>query len=160
MSSAWHQRQWRRIEDEYNEPPREVVRVLHHEMRVPLCQCADLLYVSEKTVRLWCRWWALATHKAGYTKRAVDGRVLLRARALGFDDIAQALAHYRADGLRWEDVRAVLRCGDATIARHMPEDAKGRYNLTTEGRAVKRATMRRLIQDGRAGKGFRDVRAD
>lgn len=156
---GWHERQWRRIEDEYDEAPAEVIHVLHHDMHVPICQIADLLCVSEKTVRVWCHLWGITTRRAGNTKRAVDGKVFLRARALGFDDIGQAIAHYRADGQRWEDIEHILRCASSTISRHIGDAAKGRYNLTAKGRATQRQTMVDLNQrltETHSRKGFMD----
>lgn len=149
---TWHERQWERIEDEYQEPAREVVRIFHHEMRVPLCQVARILYVSESTLRRWCRWWELETRRRGYAKRHVPGKVQLRARLLGYDSVAQAIADMRADGKRWEDIQLKLKCSSSTLSRYIPENAKGRYNLTDEGREVKCQTRRRLNEEGKCGK--------
>lgn len=142
--NGWHERQWRRIEDEYDEPPREVVRGLHHDMRLPICQIAELLCVSETTLRLWCHRWQLPTLRSGYAKRHVDGKVLLRARALGYESITQAIADLRASGLRWEDVQAALRCSASTVSRYIDVETRGRYALTEAGREQKRQTMRLL----------------
>lgn len=155
-NKGWAARQWARIEDEYNEPPDQVVRVMLFEMHIPVCQAAELLYVSEKTLRKWLRGWSITPQRAGYHRRVPDGKVMLRARALGFESITQAIAHYRADGLRWEDVQAALRCASSTISRHMPEDAKGRYCVTAIGRATKQRVRRTLNEEGRYGLGFRN----
>ena len=147
----WHQRQWERIEDEYGEPARDVVRVFHIEMRVPLCRVAEMLYVSEATIRRWCQMWDLPTRKRGYVKRDVPGKVQLRARLLGYDSVSQAIADMRADGKQWEDIQLKLRCSSSTVSRYMPEAAKGHYHLSEEGRQVKSETRRRLNEEGRRG---------
>jgi len=148
----WHRRQWERIEEEYSEPAREVVRVMHWDMRVPLCHVAAALYVSEHTMRKWCAHWGLPTRKRGYVKIHVPGKVQLRARLLGYDSVAQAVADMRADGLRWEDIELKLKCSSSTISRYISEGAKGRYNLTEEGREVQRENAKRLNESGRAGR--------
>lgn len=148
---TWHQRQWERIEDEYGEPAHEVVRVFHIEMRVPLCRVAELLYVSEKTLRRWCQEWKLKTRKSGYVKRDVPGKVQLRARLLGYDSVGQAIADMRADGRRWEDIQLTLKCSSSTISRYIPENAKGHYHLSAEGQRVKSETRRRLNEEGKRG---------
>lgn len=147
----WDSRQWERIEEEYGEPAREVVRVYHHEMGTPLCHVARALYVSEATLRKWCKIWELETRSSGYTKTETPGKVQLRARLLGYDDVGQAIAAMRADGLRWADIQLKLKCSDSTISRYMPEAAKGRYNLTPEGREIKRETRKRLNREGKRG---------
>ena len=151
-NGGWHERQWERIEEEYGEPAREVVRVMHHELRVPLCHVARALYVSEKTLRRWCKMWGLETKKRGYVKIQVPGKVQLRARLLGYDSVSQAIADMRAAGLRWGDIRLKLKCSLSTISRYMPEAAKGRYNLTDAGREKKREVRRRLNAEGKCGK--------
>lgn len=140
----WHARQWERIEEEYQEPAREVVRVMHHDMRIPLCVIAGALYVSEATLRRWCKMWGLKTRRKGYVKRNVPSKVQLRARLLGYGDVGQAIADMRASGLRWDDIQLKLKCSDSTISRYMPEATKGRYNLTEAGLEAKREQARRL----------------
>lgn len=140
----WHERQQQRIEEEYQEPACEVVRVFHHEMRVPLCQVAEILYISENTLRKWCRWWKLETRRSGYVKRDTPGKVQLRARLLGYDSVSQAIADMRAGGLRWEDICLRLKCAESTISRYMPESAKGYHNISEEGYEAKRNNAKRL----------------
>jgi len=149
---TWHERQWEHIEEEYQEPAREVVRVMHWDMQVPLCHVAGALYVSEQTVRRWCKMWNLPTRKSGYIKTAVPGKVQLRARLLGYDSVAQAISSMRVEGLRWEDIQMRLKCASSTLSRYLPDGAKGYYNLTEAGREVKRENARRLNADGKAGK--------
>lgn len=149
---GWNERQWERIEEEYGEPAREVVRVFHHDMRVPLRHVAAALYISEATLRRWCAEWGLPTRKRGYVKTDTPGKVQLRARLMGYDSVGQAIADMRAGGKRWEDIQLVLKCSSSTISRYMPEGARGRYNLTEEGREAKRESARRLNESGRTGK--------
>lgn len=151
-NGTWDARQWERIEEEYQEPAREVVRVMHWDMQVPLCHTAAALYVSEKTLRKWCRIWDLPTRKAGYVKTAIPGKVQLRARLLGYDSVAQAISSMRVEGLRWEDIQLCLKCASSTLSRYLPVDAHGYYNLTEAGREVKRENARRLNANGKAGK--------
>lgn len=147
----WHQRQWERIEEEFDEPAREVVRVMHWDMRVPLCHVAGALYVSEATLRRWCKMWQLPTRKRGYIKTHVPGKVQLRARFLGYDSVPQAIGAMRVAGLRWEDIQHKLKCASSTISHYIPEEMKGYYNLTKEGKQAKKETMQRLIKTGLAG---------
>lgn len=140
----WDERQWERIEEEYQEPAREVVRVMHHEMRVPLCHVAKALYVSETTLRRWCKTWNLETHHRGYIKTTPPGKVQLRARLLGYDSVSSAIGAMRRIGLRWEDIRLKLKCGDGTISRYILEEDKGFHNLTDEGRRNHQVSARQL----------------
>jgi len=147
----WSERQQERIEEEYQEPAREVVRVMHHEMRVPLCHVAKALYISESTLRLWCRQWNLETRKRGYIKTTPPGKVQLRARLLGYDNVSSAIGSMRRSGLRWDDIKLKLKCGDGTISRYIKEDDKGFYNLTDGGREIKRINAKLL--NGRIERG-------
>lgn len=140
----WDQRQQERIAEEYGESAREVVRVMHHDLRVPLRHVAGALYVSETTMRKWCHEWNLETHHSGYAKLRVPGKVELRARLLGYESAGQAIADWRASGLRWEDIQLKLKCSSSTVSRLIPDAAKGRHNLSAEGRRIKQETMRRL----------------
>jgi hypothetical protein len=149
---TWDARQWERIEEEYHEPAREVVRVMHWDMRVPLRHVATALYVNEGTLRKWCRMWDLPTRKRGYVKTHVPGKVQLRARLLGYRSVSQAVGSMRAEGLRWEDIQMRLGCSSSTVSRYLPEDAKGYYNLTDEGRAIKAENARRLNESGMNGR--------
>lgn len=150
-NGKWNQRQWQRIEEEYQESAREVVRVFHQEMCVPLCRVAEILYISESTLRLWCKSWGLKTLNSGYKKKDTPGKVQLRARLLGYKSVPEAIAVMRADGLRWEDICLKLKCAESTIARYMPEAAKGRYNLTEAGLEAKRVRARRLNEQMERG---------
>lgn len=143
-NGQWHKRQWQRIEEEYQEPAREVVRVYHHEMRIPLCRVAELLYISENTLRNWCKIWKLETRSRGYTKRETMGKVQFRARSLGYNDVSQAISDMRAGGLRWDDICLRLKCASSTISRYMTESAKGYCNVSEAGRKAKQETARRL----------------
>lgn len=134
----WHERQWERIEEEYQEPAREVVRVMHHEMKVPLCHVAKALYVSNQTLRKWCKVWGLKTLRRGYKRKNAPGKVQLRARLLGYDSLEQAISCMRISGLRYEDICLKLKCSESTITQNIPEAAKGFYNLSEEGREVLR----------------------
>lgn len=147
----WHERQQQRIEEEYQEPAREVVRIFHHEMRVPLCQVANMLYISEKTLRKWCKEWKLKTLSRGYKKKRVPGKVQLRARLLGYDSVSQAISCMRANGLRYEDICLKLKCSVSTIDHNIPEEAKGFYNLSERGRETQRRNAIRLNQRIDAG---------
>lgn len=151
-SGNWHERQWEHIEEEFDEPAREVVCVWHWDMRVPLCHIAHSLYVSESTLRKWCKMWDLPTRKRGYIKIHVPGKVQLRARLLGYQSVSQAVNSMRVDGLRWEDIQAKLRCSSSTVSRYLSEDIKGYYNLTEEGRQAQRENAHRLNESGQAGK--------
>jgi hypothetical protein len=150
-NGKWNERQWQRIEEEYQEPARDVIRVWHHEMRVPLCQIAELIYISETTLRGWCKIWGIETRRQGYIKKETPGKVQLRARLMGYDDVSQAIAAMRADGLRWDDICLKLKCAESTIARYMPDAAKGRYNLSEGGLETKRAVARRLNEQMERG---------
>lgn len=143
-NGKWHERQWQRIEEEYQEPAREVVRVFHHEMRTPLCRVAEYMYVSENTLRKWCKWWELETKSTGYEKKEVPGKVQLRARLMGYDSVSQAIADMRASGKRWEDICLKLKCAESTISRYILEESKGYHNITPEGREAKRQSAIRL----------------
>jgi len=149
---TWDERQWERIEEEFDEPAREVVRVWHWDMQTPLCHIARSLYVSESTLRRWCKAWDLPTRKSGYTKTRVPGKVQLRARLLGYRSVSQAVSSMRVDGLRWEDIQAKLHCSSSTVSRYLPEGVKGYYNLTEAGREGQRESARRLNASGQAGK--------
>ena len=150
-NGTWDERQWERVEEEYQEPAREVVRVMHWDMQVPLCHVAAALYVSEKTLRKWCRMWDLPTRKAGYIKTAVPGKVQLRARLLGYGSVAQAASSMRVEGLRWEDIQMRLKCSSSTLSRYLPANVHGYYNLTDAGREVNRAVAYRLNTVNRSG---------
>lgn len=143
-NGKWNERQWQRIEEEYQEPAREVVRVFHQEMRVPLCQVAEMLYISENTLRLWCKSWGLRTLRSGYKKRDVPGKVQLRARLLGYRDVPEAIAVMRADGLRWDDICLKLKCASSTISRYIPENAKGAHHISEAGQDAHRQNAIRL----------------
>jgi len=143
-NGKWNERQWQRIEDEYQEPAREVVRVYHHEMRVPLCRVAEMLYISEHTLRKWCRWWDIKTLSRGYVKKDTPGKVQVRARLLGYKSVSEAIAVMRADGLRWEDICLKLKCAESTVSRYIPARAKGYHNISEAGREAKRQSARRL----------------
>jgi hypothetical protein len=143
-NGKWHERQWQRIEEEYQEPAREVVRVFHHEMMIPLCRVAEILFINESTLRRWCKMWKLDTRKSGYTKREVEEKVQFRARQLGYDSVSQAIADMRASGKRWNDICLKLKCSDATICRYMPDEAKGRYNLSVFGRIGQQDNAKKL----------------
>jgi AraC-like DNA-binding protein len=151
-NGKWNERQWERIEDEYQEPAREVVRVMHHEMRIPLCQVAEILYISESTLRLWCKTWKLETRQKGYVKKDTPGKVQVRARFLGYANVEQAIIDMRYAGLRWEDIQLKLHCSSSTLSRYIPESAKGLHNITPEGREAKRQTRIRLNEEGKRGK--------
>lgn len=143
-NGCWDERQWERIEEEYQEPAREVVRVMHHEMRTPLCHVAKALYVSETTLRRWCKIWNLETHHRGYIKTTPPGKVQLRARLLGYDSVSNCIGAMRRNGLRWDDIKLKLKCGDGTLSRYINETDKGFYNLTDDGREAQRENARRL----------------
>lgn len=149
---GWHERQWQRIEEEYGEPARDVVSVMHWQMRQPLCLIARILCVSETTLRLWCRQWEMATRSSGWTKAEVDGSVKQRAQALGFESVQQAISHLRGLGMRWIDIQAALGCSSGTVSRNFHESLKGDYALTEEGRQVKSDTRRRLNAEGKRGR--------
>jgi len=151
-NGTWDARQWERVEEEYQEPAREVVRVWHWDMQVPLCHIARALYVSEATLRKWCKMWDLPTRHDGYVKVHVPGKVQLRARLLGYNSVEQAISSMRVEGLRWEDIQMRLKCSSSTVSRYLPNEAKGYYNLTDAGREVKRESARQLNASGRAGK--------
>jgi hypothetical protein len=151
-NGRWHERQWQRIADEYDEHPREVVRGYHHDMHIPICLIAELLCVSEKTLRLWCRSWSLPTRKTGLVIRCSESAVGRRVHAMGYDDIGQAIADLRASGLRWVDIQATLCCSSSTISRHIELTTKGRYCLTLSGRERKRAVMQALNAARPAGR--------
>jgi AraC-like DNA-binding protein len=150
-NGRWHERQWQRIEDEYGEPVQDVVRDYYYGMRLPMRQVADLLCISESTLRTWFRAWEWQTRRDGYIKRQVDGKVLRRARQLGYQDIRSAIGALRHEGKRWEDVKLILHCSDATLCLHYPESARGLHNVTPEGRQAKRESARRLNERMRRG---------
>jgi hypothetical protein len=143
-NGKWDTRQWQRIEEEYQEPAREVVRVFYDEMRVPLCQIAEMLYISEATLRKWFKIWGIETRLGGYIKKETPGKVQLRARLLGYENVGQAIADMRASDLSWDDIQLKLKCSDSTISKYIPEAAKGRYILTEAGREAKQETARQL----------------
>ncbi len=150
-SDKWHQRQWKRIEEEFQEPAREVVRVMHHEQRVPLCQIAPALGVSEWTLRKWCRDWQLPTRRIGYCATKGLGKVQRRARELGYDSVNAAITALRLNGLQWNEVRRVLHCSDATMCRYLDDAARGFYYLSTRGLAAKRRCAKRLNRINHSG---------
>lgn len=150
-NGKWNERQWQRIEEEYQEPAREVIRVFYEEMHVPICQIAEMLYICESTLKRWCQIWGIKIKRGGYIKKEVPGKVQLRARLMGYDDVGQAIAVMRADGMRWDDIQIRLKCSDSTISRYMPEAAKGRYNLSENGLEAKRANARRLNEQMKSG---------
>jgi AraC-like DNA-binding protein len=150
--NGWHERQWQRIEEEYGEPARDVVNVMHWEMAQPLCLVAAILYISETTLRLWCRRWELMTRSSGWQKAQVDGAVRQRAKAMGFESVQQAISHLRGLGMRWIDIQRKLGCSASTVSRNFHESLKGDYALTAEGRQVKSDTRRRLNAEGQRGR--------
>ena len=141
---SWHERQWQRIEEEFQEPAYEVVRVMHHEMRVPLCTVAKSLYISENTLRKWCKGWGLKTKQSGYTKKPVNGKVQFRARKLGYQSVSDAIGAMRREGKRWEDIQLILKCSESTVSRYIQESDKGFHNITPSGLEVKRQTAMQL----------------
>jgi len=148
----WHEHQWRRIEAEFDEPAREVVRVMHHEMHLPLCHIAKTLGVCKDTLVKWCKMWNLPTLRCGYRKLPVPGKVQCRVRKLGYTSVPQAISSMRVEGLRWNDIQQRLRCSSSTLSHYLPEEVKGYYNLSEEGREIKRETRQRLNAEGRCGK--------
>lgn len=142
--SPWDERQWQRIEDEYQEPATDVVRVYHHEMKIPLCRIANILYISESTLRKWCKIWGLETKRQGYVKKEVPGKVQFRARQLGYESVSQAISDMRAGGKRWEDIQLILRCSSSTVSRYITESAMGYHNISEAGMEAKRNNARRL----------------
>ncbi len=163
-SGKWDERHWLRIEDEYQEPAREVVRVFHHEMKIPICRIAEILFVTEYALRKWCKMWKLKTLSKGYIKKDTPGKVQIRAHFLGYRNVPEAIAVMRADGLRWEDICLKLKCGSGTISRYMSESAKGYHHITEAGREIKRQTAKRLNERMEAGEiergGFAKVPLD
>jgi DNA invertase Pin-like site-specific DNA recombinase len=149
---GWTERQFDRIRDEFDEEPVEVVRVMHHEQRVPLCHVAAALYVSEGTLRRWCKAWGIETHRSGYEPMTPRGKVERRAFELGYDDVSSAIVAMRQSGMRWEDIQAELHCASSTVSRYMRDGGRGYYNLTERGRQIKRETMKRLNDEGLRGK--------
>ena len=148
----WHQCQWQRIEAEFDEPAREVVRVMHHEMHLPLCHIAKVLGVCKDTLMKWCKIWRLPTLRCGYRKLSAPGKVQQRTRELGYASVPQAISSMRVEGLRWEDIQNRLSCSSSTLSHYLPEEVKGYYNLSEEGREIKRETRQRLNAEGRCGK--------
>lgn len=149
---TWHERQWQRIETEFDEPACEVVRVMHHEMHLPLCHIAKTLGVCKETLIKWCEMWDLPTFKSGYHKLPSPGKVQRRAKELGYISVSQAIGSMRVEGLRWKDIQQLLSCSSSTVSHYLPIGAKGYYNLTEGGRQVKRRVRQRLNAEGKGGR--------
>ena len=150
-NTHWNERQQNRIRDEFGEEPREVVRVMHHDQRVPLCHVAEALYVSEATLRKWCKEWDLPTLRAGYIPTKPRGKVERRAIELGYPSIGAAITALRQTK-QWNEVKEILQCGDATMCRHLLDGARGYHHVSDRGREIKRETMRKLNAAGKGGK--------
>lgn len=150
MIREWDRRQWERIEEEYGEPVQEVVRVMHHEMRVPLRHVARALYVSENTLRKWCKQWGVKTMRTSYTRIVPPGKVQKRAKELGYESPSVAITALRTSGKQWNEVREILQCGDATMCRYLDDAARGYQYVSPAGLEVKRRVMAKINETSRA----------
>lgn len=148
----WHEKKWRKIEEEYGEPAREVVRDMLDNMHCPQCLVAATMGVALQTLQKWCDMWGLQRRNYGYHKMPVRGKVVKRAQELGYESVSQAISIMRVSGLRWNDVRDALQCSESTMCRYYPESARGYQNLTEAGREAKRESARRLNASGKAGR--------
>lgn len=140
----WRERQLERIRNEFDEDPKTLVVSLHYDERMPICAIADVLEISEWSVRKWCREWGIKTQRSGYRKLEPVGKVVCRAIALGYSDLPSAIQSLRANGKRWADIQEILGCAEGTISRNMPESAKGFFYVSSAGMETKRRIIRLL----------------
>lgn len=145
MTYHWRSIQWQqRVEAEYKEPAKEVIRVLHHDMKQPLHVIAGTLGICKSTVSKWCKIWAIEVRGQSYGALIREGKVQLRAKELGYDSVQQAVCSMRVEGLRWCDIQKKLDCAESTISRYLTPDFLGYHHVSDEGREIKRQNAKKL----------------